>query len=355
MRNKKTVSIFVILLLIIAVHFLVVRMFLTGGREGEKTETLPPATEPPPVKTAPAVPVVPPEERLRKESANPNFGKHFTYRYAVKGDIPSLSGSAEATSGILVNLDNRVVLWAKNPRDGFPIASMTKMMTMLLVCEAVDNNPDLTLDTIIPVSRTAHKMGGSQVFLDPSESFPMRELLKTIAIKSANDSAQLVAEFVCNGDSYMFVEFMNKKASEMRLPNTKFFNPHGLPGSSAAEDNESSPEAMALLAEELLQYPDVVGWASTWSETFRDEKNPHKQIMTNHNRLVRDCPGVDGMKTGFIRRSGFCSTVTCKRGSTRLVAVVTGFKNRKARDLFLRKLLDWGYKQNSKIASEMKK
>jgi D-alanyl-D-alanine carboxypeptidase (penicillin-binding protein 5/6) len=139
---------------------------------------------------------------------------------------------------------------------------------------------------------------------------------------------------------------MNKKAEDMNLRGTKFFNPHGLPGDTPEQDNVSTPEDMALIAGELLKYPQVVEWASTWSCAF-GENRPKPMIITNHNHLIKDCLGVDGMKTGFIKRSGFCSAITCKREGRRFIAVVTGFPDYKTRDTFVTELLDWGYKQNT--------
>jgi D-alanyl-D-alanine carboxypeptidase len=180
----------------------------------------------------------------------------------------------------------------------------------------------------------------------------LSELLKTVAIKSANDSAYLVAEFVGNGDVSLFVQNMNKRAKDIKMPGTHFTNPHGLPEKSSKDDNKSTPEGMAILAEYLLEYPLAVKWASTPKDVFREgTKKP--LILHNHNSLVKNCSGVDGMKTGYIRRSGYCTTVTCKRGNRRLVAVVTGFplnsRRGRERDNFVRKLLDWGYRQANKL------
>lgn len=267
----------------------------------------------------------------------------FNYKNAVNGDnIDSLPDTKNSTSGILVDLDTRQVLWAKNSQKSYPVASMTKMMTMLVVMDILEKNKDITMDTPVPVSAAASKVIGSQVYLDVKETFPLRELLKAMEIKSANDAAYLAAEFLGGGDVNVFVQMMNKKAEDMNLAGTKFFNPHGLPGATPDKDNISSPEDMALIAEQLLKYPQVVEWASTWTSTF-GENRPVPMKITNHNYLIKDYPGVDGMKTGFTQRSGFCSTITCKRNGRRLVAVVTGFPSIKMRDSFVKELLDLGY------------
>ncbi len=279
---------------------------------------------------------------------NHNYGKPFIYQYAVNGNIPALPGSRNATSGILVDLNTRNVLWAKNPRKAYPIASMTKIMTCLIAYEDVlAGRNGLTLDTPIKVSVAAMKIGGSQVYLDSRETFPLRDLLKAASIKSANDAAYLIAEYVGQGSVESFVKRMNERAAQIHMANTRFHNPHGLPGSKASLDNVSSPEGMARLAEEALRHPQLIRWASTWMDTFRTPGTKGFMKIKNHNYLIQGspeaAPGVDGLKTGFINRAGFCLTATCLRDNRRLVAVVTGYPLRKERDRFVRKLLDWGY------------
>nr|HPN85018.1 D-alanyl-D-alanine carboxypeptidase family protein [Victivallales bacterium] len=277
----------------------------------------------------------------------------FNYNGSVFGNIPELPTSAKATTGILVELDSGNVLWAKAPKRGVPIASMTKMMTSLLAFEDLKNRSDISLESPIQVSKTAMMIGGSQLYLDIRETFPLGDLLKAVMIMSANDASELVAEFLSGGNTYEFIARMNRRAQELKMPMTKFYNPHGLPGDSAAEDNISSPEGMVILAKELLEYPQAVEWASTKIDKLprQNLKNPsvpkEPSMLKNHNRLIGVCPGVNGMKTGFIRRSGFCVTVTCERGGKKMAAVVTGFKTQKERDAFVMKLLDWGYKRSA--------
>ena len=285
---------------------------------------------------------------ISKNSKN-NLSKPLIYKYAEWGDIPSLPNSKLAVTGILVNVDTRRVLWAKNCRKSVPIASMTKMMTGLLAFEAIENNPNINLNTEIQVTNEAYKIGGSQVWLDPRESFTLKELLKTVMIKSANDSAYLVAQYLGGGDISTFINKMNKKAKEIGMPNAHFSNPDGLPEKYAADDNRATAEGLVFLAEHLRQYSLADKWAKTKIAYFReDSKKPTMLVNTNH--LIRDgVTGVTGMKTGYITRSGFCLTVTCTRGGKNMIGAVTGFKSRKARDLFVKQLLDWGYKEDAKI------
>ncbi len=276
----------------------------------------------------------------------------FSYKNAINGDIKGIPTSKDAKTGILVDLDTREVLWAKNPRTPVPIASMTKMLTELLAFEELDKNKNITLDTPVQVSKTAMDMGGSQINLDVRETFTLGELLKTVMIVSANDSALLVSEFLSGGNTPAFVAKMNSRAKELMLPGAKFYNPHGLPGATAAEDNVCSPEGCIFLAEMLLRYPQAVTWASTKTDYLPRKLNDQKPtLLGNHNHLLGSCPGVNGMKTGFIQRSGFCITVTCIRGNKKLACAVTGFKTRKERDAFCRKLIDWGYSRAANMTS----
>ena len=278
------------------------------------------------------------------------------YKYAVWGDIPSLKRSKMAQTGILVDIDNRKVLWAKKCRKSVPIASMTKMMTVLLAFEDIDNkNKDITLETVIPVTNEAYRIGGSQVYLDPREKFPLKELLRTIMISSANDSAYLVAQYLGNGDVSIFVKAMNNRAKELNMPNAHFSNPDGLPEKYSGEDNKATAEGLVFLAEQLLKYPPVTEWATTRLAYFREgSKKP--MMLVNTNRLVRDkFNGITGLKTGYIRRSGFCLTATCDRDGKRLIAVVTGFKSSKERNMFVKNLLNWGYQKLESTSIEDKK
>lgn len=268
----------------------------------------------------------------------------FNYRTAWKGNIPELPESAGARGGILVDADTGNVLWDKQAAVSVPIASMTKIMTLLLACEDINSGRDgISLESPVKVSRATMKIGGSQVWLDVRETFKLEELLKAVSIKSANDAAYQVAEFLGGGDVYGFVARMNRRAHELGMKRTRFYNPHGLPGNSSAQDNVSSPEDMALLAERCLNHPKIMEWAAMPRADFRGGKTE----LINHNNLLPGrkfpAPGVDGLKTGFINRSGYCVTVTCKRAGKRMVAVVMGFDSAKNRDLFTRRLLQWGY------------
>jgi len=215
-----------------------------------------------------------------------------------------------------------------------------------------ENKPDFSIDTEIQVTNEAYRIGGSQVYLDPKEKFSVKDLLKTVIIKSANDSSYLLAQYLGGGDIHSFVNEMNKKAKQIGMPNAHFSNPDGLPEKYSTNDNKATAEGLVFLAERLLQYPLVVKDAQTKLAWLR-EGTKKKTMLINTNKLVRSgFTGITGMKTGYIRRSGFCLTATCERGGKRLVAVVTGFKSSKDRDKFVKQLLNWGYKQNSLIENK---
>lgn len=260
------------------------------------------------------------------------------YSFAGAVSFIGLPNERGCGTGILVDTATRKVLWAKSAEKSVPIASMTKMMTMLLAEEAIQAGR-LSRETVIPVTVEAYKIGGSQVWLDPKEAFPLGELLKAVAIKSANDAAYLVGEYIGGGDIGAFVKAMNRRAKEIGMTHTVFYDAHGL-GDAAKRDNQASAYDMILLGERLLGYPEVMRLASTRMDTFRGGKVDLK----NHNNLVfQRVPGVDGLKTGYTRASGYCITFSCLRGGRRLLGCVTGFSSAKERDAFCKALLAWGY------------
>lgn len=338
----------IILIIVLSIGLLIVYGIYRWGKSGSepivpKAETVAQTTIPPAKIETP---------KTKENIVNAVSGMPFKYEKAVSGDISTIPLSKEAKTGILVDLNNREVLWAKNPKQSAPIASMTKMMTLLLIMEGMKNDPKITLDTMIQVTREASKIGGSQAWLDPREQFSIRELLKTIVVHSANDSSYLLAQYFGGGDAETFVNMMNKRAQELNLAGAYFSNPDGLPEKNTSNENKASAEDMAFLAEKLLQYPTITEYAQLKSMVFRPESQ--KPItFVNTNKLIRwDVKGVNGMKTGFTARAGFCITVTCERDGRKLVAVSTGFKTSKERDKFMRQLLDWGYRYKPGASKE---
>jgi len=268
-----------------------------------------------------------------------NFKKKWSYEKAAVGNNLPIANVSQIPSGILVEPETGKILWSKLSKKPMEIASMTKMMTALLVLEAIDKGK-MSFDDVIYVTKDAARIGGSQVYLDPKEHFTLAEILKTIMIVSANDSAYLVAEKLSGENIPAFVEKMNIRAKELGMTSTHFYNPHGLPDKNG-KNNKSSAYDLAILACQLLKYPMAMEWAATWTDDFRGGKFK----LVNHNKLVKTVKGVDGLKTGYYRKAGFCVTVTAKRNGRRFIEVIIGAKTKKLRNRFAAKLLDWAEKQ----------
>ena len=269
----------------------------------------------------------------------------LSYSGTLFGNIKSLSQSKGVKYGILVDMNSRKVLWSKNCKKSVPIASMTKMMTILLIMDDIAEG-EITPSSQIRVTKKASQVGGSDVWLDPRETFPLNELLKAIVIKSANDAAYLVAENSGGGDISIFIKRMNKKAKDMGLKSAYFANPHGLP-IRGGKDNAASCEDLVYVTDALLNYPSIVKLASTKLAYLpRKIGKVKKTQLLNTNKLVRKgVIGVDGMKTGYTNNAGSCIAITCKRNNRRLIAILAGCSSSKLRDSFAKKLLDWGYKK----------
>lgn len=254
--------------------------------------------------------------------------------------LPDSIRSDDLGAGLLVEIPSGRILWQKSSDKPVGIASMTKMMTALLAFEDVRDRDEIDFQTLIKVTNAAYRIGGSQVWLDPRETFTLEELLISIMVKSANDSAYLVGEFLADGNMDRFVKRMNERAAELKMTSTRFYNAHGLPEKQT--DNTSTCKDLARLANELLRHDQAIEWASMLKYAFRaNAKEP--TLLANHNRLITSTIGVDGMKTGYTKRAGYCITATCLRNGRRLIAVTTGFNSSKRRDAFTRDLLDWGY------------
>ncbi|KAF0994654.1 D-alanyl-D-alanine carboxypeptidase family protein [Geobacillus sp. TFV-3] len=244
----------------------------------------------------------------------------------------------EARSAILIERDTGKVLYEKNAHEPLPPASMTKIMTMLLVMEAIDEGK-LSYDEKVRASEYAASMGGSQIFLEPGEEMTVDELLRGIAIGSANDASVAMAEQIA-GSEEAFVEMMNEKAKQLGLKNTHFANATGLP----AEHHYSSAYDMAMMARELLKYEDITKYTSKYEDYLR-ENTDKKFWLVNTNRLVKFYPGVDGLKTGYTAEAKYCLTATAKKNGMRVIAVVFGAPTPKSRNAQITKMLDYAFSQ----------
>jgi D-alanyl-D-alanine carboxypeptidase (penicillin-binding protein 5/6) len=221
----------------------------------------------------------------------------------------------------------------------WPPASLTKMMLMLIVMEKVKQGA-LSLADPVEVSARASKMGGSQVYLKQGEKFSLEEMMKAIVIHSANDASEAVAEKIA-GDADAFVVLMNQRAQELGLKDTKYFNPHGLPPEKSQQPDVTSAYDTAMLARELIKYPEILKWASTPKDSFRDGKF----VLENTNHLVGRFPGADGLKTGSYHEAGFNLAATAQRDGLRLIAVTLGSPTNRIRFREGARLLTMGFSE----------
>lgn len=258
----------------------------------------------------------------------------------VKADEIPLAESAK--SAILLEADTGKVLFEKNADEKLPPASMTKLMSMLIIIEAIDHGV-IKWNQNVTVSENASKMGGSQILLEIGEKMTVRDLFKGVAIASGNDAVVALSEAVA-GNENNFINMMNKKARQLGLKNTNFKNPHGLD----TADHYSSSRDMALIAKELVKHKDVLKYTSIY-ETYLRENTDRKIWLVNTNKLVRFKEGVDGLKTGFTRGAGYCMTATAKQDGMRIIAVVMGQQTSKIRNKEISEMLDYAFAQYKSI------
>lgn len=243
-----------------------------------------------------------------------------------------------AKSAILIEASTGEILFEKNADERLVPASMTKMMSMLVIIEAIENG-DLKWNQEIQVSENASSMGGSQILLETGEKMSVRDLFKGVAIASGNDAVVALAEAVA-GTEDAFVQKMNDKAKELGLKNTNFKNPHGLD----TANHYSSARDMSLIAKELVKHEKVLEFTSVYEDYLR-ENTDRKIWLVNTNKLVRFYDGVDGLKTGFTEGAGYCLTATAKKDGMRVIAVVMGEADSKMRNQEVSEMLDYAFAQ----------
>ena len=254
----------------------------------------------------------------------------------------TLSVSAEeitefSESAILVESSTGKVLYEKDADLEKAPASMTKIMSMLLIMDAMENGT-LTMEDSVLISENASSMGGSQVYLNTGETYKVRELLKSIAIASANDAVVAMSEKVA-GTTEKFVEMMNNKCKELGCTHTNFVNPHGLD----AEGHYSSARDMALMGNYLVKnYPEILDFTSIY-EDYLQRPDGSNTWLVNTNKLVRFYEDFDGLKTGFTSDAGYCLTSTAKKNNMRLVGVVMGVDSPDNRTSDTVKMLNYGF------------
>ncbi len=241
-----------------------------------------------------------------------------------------------AKSAILIEASTGTVLFEKNPDEKLAPASMTKMMSMLLVVESVEKGL-IKWEDMVTVSANASGMGGSQILLETNEKMSVDDLFKGVAVASGNDAVVALAEKI-SGTESQFVSMMNKRAKELGLQNTEFKNPHGLD----AANHYSSARDMALIAKELVKHPKVLEYTSIYEDYLR-ENTDRKIWLVNTNKLVRFYDGVDGLKTGYTEPAGYCLTATAKKDGMRVIAVVMGEPDSKTRNREVTSMLDYAF------------
>lgn len=260
--------------------------------------------------------------------------------YCVAGEPlkaePTSEVSLTAKAGVLVDYASGEVLLEHNADDQLPIASMVKLMTLLLSFEEIDSG-NMTYDTMITTTENASGMGGSQVFIDPYVSYSARQLIQSVIMASANDASVALAEHI-SGSEESFVKKMNARASELGMTNTLYANCTGLP-----EPNQySSAKDCAIVLKELMKHEGYFKYSTVWMDELTHPSG-RKTELVNTNKLIRYYKGCDAGKTGSTSEAGYCLTASCRREDMRLIAVIIGAKDGTARFNETAKLFTYGF------------
>ena len=255
------------------------------------------------------------------------------YVISVSAEPGTVTLELKSKSNILIEASTGRMLYSTNPNEELPLASVTKIMTMLLAMEAIDSGK-IAMDDMVIASERAKSMGGSTIFLDTGEAMSVHDLLKGIAVASGNDACVAIAEHIA-GSEEGFVAMMNKRASELGMLNTCFKNTNGLD----AEGHYSSATDIAIMTAELLKYPAILDFTTIWIDSLRDGKFQ----LANTNKLIRFYSGANGMKTGSTGNALYCLSGTAKRDNMQLIAVVMGAPTSQERFADATKLLDYGF------------
>lgn len=243
-----------------------------------------------------------------------------------------------AKSAILIEASTGKIIYEKNSHEKLAPASMTKMMSMLVIVESIEKGI-IGWDDMVTASLNASKMGGSQILLETGEQMSVSDLFKGVAVASGNDAVVALAEAIA-GTEDEFVNMMNQRAKELGLTDTVFKNPHGLDDAN----HYSSAYDMMLIAKELVKHEKVLEYTSIYEDYLR--KGTSKELwLVNTNKLTRFYPGVDGLKTGYTDTAGYCLTATAKKNGMRLIAVAMGEVDGKVRNAEVTSMLDYGFAQ----------
>lgn len=258
-------------------------------------------------------------------------------------DVPVSKSEAPfevaAKGAVLIDASTGEVLFEQDSHTQLPPASVTKVMTMLLVMEAVQDGK-IHLEDRVTISEHAASMGGSQMYMEAGEMHTVAELMEGVAMASANDGCVALAEFVA-GSEEIFVEKMNQRAAELGMRDTHFVNTNGLP----VADHYSSAYDIALMSQKLYEFEETHQWFTTWQSTITvGLPGKEKEFgLTNTNKLIKAYEGCNGIKTGFTSEAGYCLSASATRGDTHLIAVALGSETSKIRNAEIAKLLDYGF------------
>ncbi len=271
-------------------------------------------------------------------------------RYSKRSETikPFRSKFKDYTAVMLVDLTGGKIMYEENAFEVHEIASLTKMMSILLAAEEIQRN-ELSLDDTLETSTAASKIGGSQIYLKENEQMRVEDLLKAVIIKSANDATYVLGEKIGGeGKMDLFINMMNSRAEQLGMNETRYDFAHGLPPSKKDRAKNRKPNTstcydLVLLAEEMLKHPLIIKYSSVWLDYVREGKN--KFELRNTSRLIKDYPYFDGLKTGFYDKAGFCIVASALKDNNRLVAVVLGSRSMKGRDKFINDLVTWGFSE----------
>lgn len=251
---------------------------------------------------------------------------------------PSVNLATSARSAILMDADSGTVIYEKNSHDKLPPASITKIMTLLLIMEALDDGK-IKLSDKVQTSEYAASMGGSQIFLEPGEEMTVDDMIKGIALASGNDASVAMAEKLA-GTEQQFVAQMNERAQQLGMNDTQFANPNGLP----VANHFTSAHDIAVMSRELLKHSEVTKYTGLYQDYLR--KTSEKPFwLVNTNKLVRFYSGADGLKTGYTSEAKYCLSATAKRDNMRVIAVVMGEPDTKTRNAEVSQMFDYTFAQ----------
>ena len=259
----------------------------------------------------------------------------LVFPVSAKENNDDLNLQFDCKSVLLMEASTGKVLYEYNADQALPPASVTKIMTLLLVMEEIENG-NLKYTDIVTASAYASSMGGSQIYLKEGEQMTVEDMIKSVVISSANDAAVALAEHIC-GSEAVFVQKMNQKAKDLGMINTNFENTNGL--DDTATNHVTSARDIAIMSRELIKYKDILKYSSTWMDTIRDGTFG----LTNTNRLVRFYQGATGLKTGSTSKAKFCISATAQRNGMHLICVIMGAPSSDVRNSIATQLLNWGF------------